>query len=377
MKIVFASNYMNFHQAPFYRALQKIEGVECIFIECSNKTDGQKRLGYYKEDIEGVMDGKDIGAVRPFCLASDILIIGEAPVGLAKKRNRMGKLTFFYSERLFKGADKVKNTLRWVKYSLRHRLYKGNILLCASAYAYTDYLQTGNFHNRAYKWGYFPKTIRYDIDSLFQKKQNNLPIIFWAGRFLDLKHPEYAILVAERLKAEGYDFELRFAGGGQLQGQLEAMVREKQLSDQVCFLGTLHPDEVRDQMEQANIFLFTSDCNEGWGAVLSESMNSGCAVVASHAIGAVPFMIRDKENGLVYRSGNLESLYTQVKFLLDHPDIQRQMGTNAYRTIVEEWNAESAAERLCVLATCLMNGQDSPYQYGPCSKAERIKDDWY
>lgn len=47
--------------------------------------------------------------------------------------------------------------------------------------------------------------------------------------------------------------------------------------------------EVRSYMEKADIYLFTSDFNEGWGAVLNESMNSGCAVVASHAIGSVPF----------------------------------------------------------------------------------------
>ena len=49
-------------------------------------------------------------------------------------------------------------------------------------------------------------------------------------------------------------------------------------------------------MEKSEIFLFTSDKGEGWGAVLNESMNSACAVVASHAIGSVPFLLKDGEN---------------------------------------------------------------------------------
>ncbi len=49
-------------------------------------------------------------------------------------------------------------------------------------------------------------------------------------------------------------------------------------------LGAMSPDKVRAYMERADVFLFTSDFNEGWGAVLNESMNSGCAVVASHAM---------------------------------------------------------------------------------------------
>ena len=44
-------------------------------------------------------------------------------------------------------------------------------------------------------------------------------------------------------------------------------------------------------MESSHIFLlFTSDRNEG--AALNESMNSGCAVVASDAIGSVPYLMR-------------------------------------------------------------------------------------
>ena len=33
-------------------------------------------------------------------------------------------------------------------------------------------------------------------------------------------------------------------------------------------------------------------------------MNSACAVVANSAIGSVPFLIKNKENGLIYENGN-------------------------------------------------------------------------
>ena len=82
------------------------------------------------------------------------------------------------------------------------------------------------------------------------------------------------------------------------------MIRSKGVEDCVEMLGAMSPDEVRAYMERADVFLFTSDFNEGWGAVLNESMNSGCAVVASHAIGSVPFLIKDGVNGLIYENGN-------------------------------------------------------------------------
>ena len=131
-------------------------------------------------------------------------------------------------------------------------------------------------------------------------------------------------------------------------------------------------------MEASDIFLFTSDRNEGWGAVLNESMNSGCAVVASHAIGSVPFLMKNEENGLIYRSGDVDDLYAKVKKLIDAPKMRRQLGENACRTMESAWNAHTAAQRLMALSQDLMQEKRSArFADGPCSPAQRLKDTWY
>ena len=107
-------------------------------------------------------------------------------------------------------------------------------------------------------------------------------------------------------------------------------------------------------------------------------MNSGCAVVASHAIGSVPFLMKDGENGLVYRSGDVAMLTDKVRDLLDHPEKRRTLGSAAYETMVATWTAEVAAERLMNLAEHILAGEKNPdlYENGPCSKASILKDDW-
>ena len=129
-------------------------------------------------------------------------------------------------------------------------------------------------------------------------------------------------------------------------------------------------------MEQTNIYLFTSDRNEGWGAVLNESMNSGCAVVASHAIGSAPFLVKNGKNGLIYESGSIEMLCAKVKELLDEPEEQKRLGMAAYGTITGEWNAEVAAKRVIELSRSILNGEMCPglFTEGPCSRAEILKD---
>ena len=124
-------------------------------------------------------------------------------------------------------------------------------------------------------------------------------------------------------------------------------------------------------MEQSQIFLFTSDYGEGWGAVLNESMNSGCAVIASCAAGSTPYLIRHGENGLSYSNCDTDALYGHIKYLLEHPEAQNIMGRAAYESILSEWNADVAATRLVQLAECILQG-DEPmelFSNGPCSRA--------
>ena len=143
-------------------------------------------------------------------------------------------------------------------------------------------------------------------------------------------------------------------------------------------LGAMSPEAVRDHMDAADIFLFTSDFNEGWGAVLNESMNSACAVVASHAIGSVPFLLEDGKNGYIYRNGDMNSLYERVVQLMDHPELREQLGREAYRTLADMWNADVAAERFIELAKALMDGKKADlFESGPCSKAKILRNWWY
>ena len=132
-------------------------------------------------------------------------------------------------------------------------------------------------------------------------------------------------------------------------------------------------------MENSGIFLTTSDFKEGWGAVLNESMNSACAVVASHAVGSAPCLVKDKYNGLIYESGNVNELFSKIKYLLDNTDEQVRLGKAAYKTICDEWNAEIAAKRLIILINNILEGNKSPdlYAEGPCSKSSILKNDWY
>ena len=93
--------------------------------------------------------------------------------------------------------------------------------------------------------------------------------------------------------------------------------------------------------------------------MLNESMNSGCAVVASYSTGSVPFVVKDKVNGLVYKNDDINELYSKLKYLLsDEKEIER-IGRNAYKSIIEIWNPKVAAGRLYEFVDAYLNDKDT------------------
>ena len=122
-------------------------------------------------------------------------------------------------------------------------------------------------------------------------------------------------------------------------------------------------------MEESEIFLFTSDRNEGWGAVLNEAMNAGCGVIANSSAGATPYLICDGFNGYCYSDQEEEQLYQRLKSLLLDRESCNRLGKNAYETIQNQWNAGVAASRLLELIDTLLAGEKrfERYTEGPCS----------
>mgnify|MGYP003441637160 FL=1 len=125
-----------------------------------------------------------------------------------------------------------------------------------------------------------------------------------------------------------------------------------------------------------SIFLMTSDRQEGWGAVMNEAMNSGCAVIANRMVGAGPYLIEHGRNGYLYRKGTARELADLIIPLLDSRGLCRGIGVQAYETIAGEWNARTAAERLLLLIQDMAEGKNPQIRWtsGPCSKAEIIKE---
>lgn len=378
MKVIFISNYFNHHQEPFSDAMFKKIGDGYTFLAVKRVEQERINMGWKATGFPAYVkhlksdDTSDIETWKCKIEKADVVIGLVAYYKLLSKRLSKKKLTFLYSERLY------KSNLRFLKAPLHayHALrLKGCYMLCSSAYTSFDYSLTRNFMDMCYKWGYFPEVKKYaSVDEVISLKKKNNGLkrsdvsILWVSRLIGWKHPELPVELAKRLKSKGYNFNLTMIGVGPLENSIKELIEKSDVSNCVRLLGKMSPEDVRKHMEASDIFLFTSDRNEGWGAVLNESMNSGCAVVANREIGSVPYLLQDGLNGMIYR--DVDEFYGKVEQLVVRPELREELGKNAYTTMITTWNAETACENFFILVKSIQSKRECEITEGPCSKAE-------
>lgn len=380
MTFVFASNYINHHQIPLCDALYRELGEDFTFIQTMPMERERLEMGW-GVDVHSLPYVKCLYEDRDGCLQklarSDVALFGWTEhEELAEARLQSGKPTMRVSERLYREGQWRAISPRGLcaKYREHIRYRRQAVcMLCAGAYAASDFHLIGAYPGKLFRWGYFTELRMYGEEELeAMKPQDGTLHIVWAGRFIPLKHPEYAVRLAKTLRARGYRFCMHMLGDGEMELTIRQEVDDLGLKEHFRFYGYTAPDKVRDVMERCHIHLFTSNHLEGWGAVVNEGMNSGCVEVVNAQVGAAPYLIRHGENGLVYPNGSYEKMETLVLELFGHWERYRHMGWAAYETIRDVWNADRAAGELLRFANGLADGDIRPAKEGPLSIAPVI-----
>lgn len=371
------SNFINHHQIPFCEEMYKKLGDSFYFIQTEPMEQERTDMGWavdenslpylkllYKEEED----------CRKLIDSCDLLLAGwQDREDLILDRIKKGKLTLRLSERIYREgqwkAISPRGLIRKYKEHIRFRKSDNVFLLCNGAYVASDFNLIGAYPGKKFKFGYFPAFRECDMASKPAKDEIQL---IWAGRFIELKHPEYVVRLAADLLDMGYNFKIHFIGNGPMEDSLKSSVKEGELEDNVFFYGFIKPDEVRKLMDECHIHLFTSNYLEGWGAVVNEGMNSGLAEVVCREVGAAPYLIEDGVNGLLY-DGTYEDFVKKVLMLMDDMSLIDKLGEAAYRTIAEYWNPANAAEQIIRFYNNYIDKKITPPKQGPMSVAENIR----
>lgn len=109
----------------------------------------------------------------------------------------------------------------------------------------------------------------------------------------------------------------------------EQMIGNLELDQQRCQLHG-RTNDVEYEYSQSSLFVLSSRF-EGFGLVIIEAMSCGLPVLAFDCPWGPTEIITDGKDGLLVDNGNVSQLADSIIYLIDHPDVRKQMGEEAKR----------------------------------------------
>ena len=374
MQITFVSNYINHHQTPVSDELYKLTGGSYAFIQTEPMEQERINMGWDKSAAERPyvkLYYEDRAACDELIMKSDCVIFGGCEdESIIMPRLEAGLFTVRYSESIYKSGRWKFVSPRGLKrkYHDHIRFRKASVyMLCSGAHVAGDFRLIHAYPGKLLKYGYFPAFEAYNDVHELRTESDTLNIL-WAGRFVDFKHPERMILLCRLLQERGVKAHMTVVGNGALYDTCVRLAREYNVTDMISFEGSKKPEEVREYMRRADVFISTSDKGEGWGAVINEAMNSGCVTIGTYEMGAAPYLIKNGENGFLYHAKDMNALAGIIERVAGDRDRRLRMGVKAYETIQGLWNPQTAAKRLYEFINDEKHDMNR-YTEGPLSRA--------
>lgn len=183
-------------------------------------------------------------------------------------------------------------------------------------------------------------------DALFAPEphtvKTSFPSLVYIGRLKQYKHVDFIIRATKILKQRFPDVQLRIAGHGSAQSDLEMLTRTMQLQNTVSFYGYVSEQEKKRLLTESWVGVQTSS-NEGWGLAVTEAGACGIPTVASDSPG-LRESVHHGKTGFVVPHGNIEALAEQVATLLSDANLRRTMGESA-QDFAQAFRWDSTAER--------------------------------
>ncbi|MCH8330987.1 MAG: glycosyltransferase family 4 protein [Bacteroidetes bacterium] len=143
------------------------------------------------------------------------------------------------------------------------------------------------------------------------------------GRLIELKGVAELIKAFRELESADNGWKLLFIGEGPLKDEVE---REQG----VTVTGFIQPSELAELYREGGVFVFPTH-GDGWGVAVHEAAAAGMPLLLSEGCGAHENMLKDDENGYLFRSKDVESLKNAITKIMELNDEKlRDLGTRSF-----------------------------------------------
>lgn len=177
----------------------------------------------------------------------------------------------------------------------------------------------------------------------------------YVGRLVSEKGLPILLEAAQGLKKEGYVFEVKFIGDGPVRPTLEKLVDELGIRDRVSFTGFLQGERLQRLLEEINVLMMPSICEETAGLSAIEHMMRGRLVIATD-IGGLGEVVDGA--GLKFSVGDASELADCMRQALENRDLLTELGKKARERALEFFRLERMIDGHVTLYHRILSDQE-------------------
>ena len=341
MRVVLYTNILSPHQLPLAREIVRLVGEdEFRYIYTQKMGGGRKSRGWNDaQDDKWIMDVSDKpDLARSWLEMSEVILSGIRDLDLFERREKRGLRTFYMSERWFKPPLGCFRLLHWRYFIMCRRFCR--LLNTARRFTYlpigihaaNDMIRVcgwlvGNRNSTGIEsrsdavhlpceaiegfpnmrlWGYFVESSSVTMSR--PQTLGRVLRILWVGRLLKWKRIDTIIRAVASMNGVSLDIY----GLGPEENRLRVL--SKRLNACVQFHPPIPIDEVRGLMHSHDVYVLSSNAQEGWGAVVSEALEEGMCVLGTRQGGASSTLL---PNSHIFDAGDHKELIGLLRKIAD------------------------------------------------------------
>lgn len=157
------------------------------------------------------------------------------------------------------------------------------------------------------------------------------------GRLSPEKGHRYSIQAVKSLLKKNYPIKYFIVGDGTEYSSLSSLAN----NPNIIFLRGVKQGHLKSLYGNSDIFILPSVSNkrsiEGQGVVLQEAQASGLPVISTN-IGGIKHSLIDSKTGFIVKERNSKALAVKIEFLINNPDIRKQMGINGRKFVEQNYD---------------------------------------
>jgi len=199
-------------------------------------------------------------------------------------------------------------------------------------------------------------------DGLVQKVCDNFgidrsrPIVTQISRFDRLKDP-LGVIQAYKMARKYVDCQLVLAGGGAADDPegvvvLQEVMAEAENDDDIIILNLPPWSAVEiNALQRASTIIVQKSLREGFGLTVTEALWKSKPTIAGD-VGGIPTQVIHNLTGVLVHS--VEGCAYQIRYLLTHPELARQLGKNGQEHVKENFLMTANLRRWLLLYRILL-----------------------